>query len=169
MSLLNVREFVEMYEILSSYKNSHGDVILDKKFHVSVENISNIDMISLVESNKSGLERDIMRLIYIPKPSYTNDSSISNETFMYSPGTDSTIVSLSNKSMDTFQFIYTSTDNIEEIEFQNNTLSPCSSVITFMSYLWSTKTSAVVYSSNYTQNSIVESYKVLKEYYENNK
>ena len=161
MSLLNARELVEMYEILSSYKNSHGDVILDKKFHVSVENISNIDMISLVESNKSGLERDIMRLIYIPKPSYTNDSSISNETFMYSPGTDSTIVSLSNKSMDTFQFIYTSTDNIEE--------SPCSSVITFMSYLWSTKTSAVVYSSNYTQDSIVESYKVLKEYYENNK
>ncbi|WPK18369.1 hypothetical protein [Salmonella phage SD-2_S15] len=51
-------------------------------------------MISLVESNKSGLERDIMRLIYIPKPSYTNDSTISNETFMYSPGTDSTIVSL---------------------------------------------------------------------------
>ncbi|WPK19687.1 hypothetical protein [Salmonella phage SD-1_S14] len=79
------------------------------------------------------------------------------------------MIVLLNKSMDTLQFINTSTDNIEEIEFQNNTLSPCSSVITFMSYLWSTKTSAVVYSSNYTQDSIVESYKVLKEYYENNK
>ncbi|WPK19688.1 hypothetical protein [Salmonella phage SD-1_S14] len=76
MSLLNARELVEMYEILSSYKNSPKDVILNKKFHVSVEHITNIDMISLVESNKSGLERDIMRLIYIPKPSYTNDSTI---------------------------------------------------------------------------------------------
>lgn len=169
MSLLNARELVEMYEILSSYKNSPKDVILNKKFHVSVDHMTNIDMISLVESNKSGLERDIMRLIYIPKPSYTNDSSISNETFIYNPYTDCTLVSVSDQKRDTVQFINTSTDNIEEIEFQNNTLSSCSSVITFMSYLWSTKSSAVVYSSNYKQDSIIESYKVLKEYYENNK
>ncbi|EJR1979255.1 hypothetical protein N0S44_000410 [Escherichia coli] len=169
MSLLNARELVEMYEILSSYKNSPKDVILNKKFHVNVDHMKNIDMISLVESSKSGLERDIMRLIYITKPSYTNDSSISNETFLYTPYTDCTLVSVSNQKQDNFQFIYTSTDNIEEVEFQNNTLSPCGSVITFMSYLWSSKTSAIVYSSNYTQDSIVESYKALKEYYENNK
>lgn len=169
MNLLNARELVEMYEILSTYKNSPEDVILNKKFHVSVDHMTNIDMISLVESNKSGLERDIMRLIYIPKPSYPNDSSISNETFIYNPYTDCTLVSVSNQKQDTFQFIYTSTDNLEEIEFQNNTLSPCGSIIAFMSYLWSIKSNTIVYSSNYTQNSIVESFKVLKEYYENNK
>lgn len=169
MSLLNARELVEMYEILSSYKNSPKDVILNKKFHVSVEHITNIDMISLVESNKSGLERDIMRLIYIPKPSYTNDSSISNETFMYSPGTDSTIVSLSKQSMDTFKFGYTSTDNTEEVEFQFNTVSSHGNIIAFMSYLWTIKSNYIVYSSNYTQDCIVESFKVLKEHYENNK
>lgn len=166
---LNAQELIEMYSILSSFENAKKDVVLNNKFHISIDKLHSADMISLVESSKSGIERDIMRLISIHNPAYnSNSSTISNETFMYSPDTDSTIVSLSNQSIDTFKFGYTSTDNTEEVEFQYNTISSHGNIITFMSYLWTIKSNYIVYSSNYAQDCMMESFKLLKAYNENN-
>lgn len=167
--MLSASELIDLYERLVSCSECTKDVVLNDKCHVSIDNIQNVRMISLVLSSKHGLERDIMRLIITNGERTVDKSSITNETFMYIPESSEVNITHNYDPVGTVTFSHTTTDTIDEVEFQSNTISTHGSIITLMSYLYSIKSKYLVYSSNYTLDCMRESYEALKVYNENNK